>query len=267
MTGTGTCPRKDILLLFDVDGTLTPSRQNIDDEMHNYLQSLRKRVHIGLVGGSDLKKIAEQTLPSSLRTSGTDPIDICVNNYDYVFAENGLVAYHNGKLVAKQSLINHLGEKKIQKFINFCLGYMSKLTLPVKRGNFIEFRNGLINVCPVGRSCSQSEREQFNAYDREHSIRKQFIRELEKNFGPTSEEPLGLVYSIGGQISFDAFPKGWDKTFSLGLLNQNFEQIYFFGDQTHAGGNDHEIFEDPRTIGKTVKNPSDTLQQLAGLGF
>lgn len=26
---------------------------------------------------------------------------------------------------------------------------------------------------------------------------------------------LGLTYSIGGQISFDVFPKGWDKTYCL----------------------------------------------------
>lgn len=259
--------RRDVLLLFDVDGTITPARQNIGNEMHMCLQALRDRVYIGLVGGSDLKKIAEQTLPPSLRTNSVDPIETCVNNYDYVFAENGLVAYKDGQLVGKQSLISHLGEDKIQRFINFCLAYMAKLTLPVKRGNFIEFRNGLINVCPVGRSCSQEEREQFNAYDQKHSIREHFIRELENNFGPTSSDPLGLVYSIGGQISFDAFPEGWDKTFSLSLLDRAFEQIYFFGDKTHEGGNDHEIFVDPRTIGMTVQNPADTLRQLTSLGF
>ncbi|UYV79974.1 hypothetical protein LAZ67_18001244 [Cordylochernes scorpioides] len=64
-----------------------------------------------------------------------------------------------------QSMLSVLGEEKVQDLINFCLSYMSKLKLPVKRGNFIEFRTGLINVCPVGRSCSQAEREAFNAYD------------------------------------------------------------------------------------------------------
>ena len=28
------------------------------------------------------------------------------------------------------------------------------------------------------------------------------------------------------------------------------------------GGNDHEIFEDPRTIGHTVTSPEDTMAQL-----
>jgi hypothetical protein len=32
-------------------------------------------------------------------------------------------------------------------------------------GTFIEFRNGLINVSPVGRNCSKEERDVFEAYD------------------------------------------------------------------------------------------------------
>lgn len=258
---------KNVLVLFDVDGTITPARQNIEDEVDQFLQTLRTKVVVGLVGGSDITKIAGQTLPSDMRTSNKDPIEVCTTRYDYVFAENGLVAYKDGRLLAKQSLLNHLGEEKLQKFINFCLNYMSTLTLPAKRGNFIEFRNGLINVCPVGRSCSQLEREQFNAYDKEHKIREKFIEQLEKNFGPESQEPLGLVFSIGGQISFDVFPKGWDKTFCLSMLDSPFDRIYFFGDKTDPGGNDYEIYSDPRTIGYSVKDPSETLAYLKNLNL
>ena len=72
-----------------------------------------------------------------------------------VFAENGLVAYKSGKYLASQSILKHLGEEKIQKIINFSLWYMSQLQLPFKRGHFIDFRTGIINLCPVGQSCSQ----------------------------------------------------------------------------------------------------------------
>lgn len=267
MSGRGNGDRDEILLLFDVDGTLTLPRQEIGDEMDQYLQNLRSRVSLGLVGGSDLRKIAEQTLPSNMRAACRDPLEICVKRFDYVFAENGLMAYKKGQLLSKQSIVNHLGEEKLQRFINFCLEYMSKLQLPVKRGNFIEFRNGLINVCPVGRSCSQAEREQFQAYDEEHQIRRKFISELEAKFGSESAEPLGLVYSIGGQISIDAFPKGWDKTFCLDLIDKTHKKVHFFGDKTSPGGNDYEIFSDPRTIGHSVNSPSDTLNQLELLGL
>lgn len=70
----------------------------------------------------------------------------------------------------------------------------------------------------------------------------------------------------GGQISFDVFPKGWDKTYCLQHFEkESFEEIHFFGDKTEPGGNDHSIFIDPRTIGHAVTSPADTIIQLQQL--
>lgn len=35
----------------------------------------------------------------------------------------------------------------------------------MKRGTFVEFRKGMLNVSPIGRNCSQQEREEFEKYD------------------------------------------------------------------------------------------------------
>lgn len=44
----------------------------------------------------------------------------------------------------------------------------------------------------------------------------------------------GLTFSIGGQISFDIFPNGWDKTFCLRhVADEAFDEIHFFGDKTY----------------------------------
>ncbi len=72
---------------------------------------------------------------------------------------------------------------------------------------------------------------------------------------------LPFTYSIGGQISFDVFPKGWDKTYCLQFLNE-FDEVHFFGDKTFEGGNDYEIFTSDRTIGHSVTSPADTLKLL-----
>ena len=65
----------------------------------------------------------------------------------------------------------------------------------------------------------------------------------------------------GGQISFDVFPDGWDKRYCLGHVEKDgYKTIYFFGDKTMPGGNDHEIFTDPRTVGYTVAAPEDTCR-------
>lgn len=80
-------------------------------------------------------------------------------------------------------------------------------------------------------------------------------------------------FSIGGQISFDVFPTGWDKTYCLRHLEAEAEKpggikystVHFFGDKTQEGGNDYEIYSDPRTIGHSVDGPDDTLRQVKEL--
>ncbi|XP_065160037.1 phosphomannomutase 2 [Atheta coriaria] len=244
--------RKKILCLFDVDGTLTKPRNAIEPHIKDFLVSkLRSKYYIGLVGGSDFSKISEQMCGLEV-----------LSKFDYVFSENGLVEFRNGALQPPvQSIQSYMGEEKLQKFINFCLAYLSKITLPVKRGNFVEFRTGMINISPVGRSCTQAERDEFDKYDKQHLIRKKMIEAIEKEF-----PGIGLTYSIGGQISFDVFPHGWDKRYCLKLLEQEgFEAIHFYGDKTDPGGNDHEIFTDERTVGHKVTSPSDTISQLEQL--
>jgi len=46
-----------ILCLFDVDGTLTQPRQKITPQVQEFLQKLREKVQVGVVGGSDLNKL------------------------------------------------------------------------------------------------------------------------------------------------------------------------------------------------------------------
>ncbi|XP_065846404.1 uncharacterized protein [Oscarella lobularis] len=239
--------QKSTLLLFDVDGTLTAPRQAISQEMKTFMASVRERYAVGLVGGSDLLKILEQM-------GGKDAI----HSYDYVFAENGLVAYKDGELVAVESIKTFVGEEKLKRLINFCLHYIADLDIPIKRGTFIEFRNGMLNVSPIGRNCSQEERIAFFEYDKETGIRTKFVAALEQEFAS-----FNLKFSIGGQISFDVFPIGWDKTYCLRhVANDGFDAVHFFGDKTFEGGNDHEIYVDPRTVGHAVKNPDDTRKIL-----
>lgn len=240
--------RRSILYLFDVDGTLTKPRHIITEELKSFLlEKVQSKVYVGLVSGSDYAKISEQM-------GGED----VVNKLDYVFCENGLVQYRGGKLISSESILTHFGEEKLQKLINFALGYMSKIELPAKRGNFIEFRSSMINICPVGRSCSQEVRDEFVKYDAVHKIRQQFVDRLTEEF-----KGSGLKFALGGQISVDVFPQGWDKTYCLNhVVNESFDEIHFFGDKIEIGGNDYEIYNDSRTIGHKVTSPDDTKQQL-----
>lgn len=116
----------------------------------------------------------------------------------------------------------------------------------------------MINVSPIGRNASIKERLEFEAYDKEHNIRGPFIEMLREKFAH-----LNLTFSVGGQISFDVFPTGWNKTYALRHVeSENFKEIHFFGDKCYKGGNDYEIYEDPRTIGHAVRNPEHTMELI-----
>jgi phosphomannomutase len=122
------------------------------------------------------------------------------------------------------------------------------------------------------------------------------VETLQKEFAD-----FNLKYSIGGQISFDVFPQGWDKTYCLRHLEADkIGTIHFFGDKVmevcrrdsmcvsvqlinqHGvfdsstigssrcllswnclqGGNDFEIYTDERTVGHATTCPEDTIKQL-----
>jgi phosphomannomutase len=234
-----------MLLLFDIDGTLTEPRKRMSSSMAEFLSTVRQHAHIGIVGGSDFHKQQEQI--------GEDILIA----YDYVFSENGLVAYHNGNLFHTQSLVKALGQTNLNTFTSYVLSYIANLDIPVKTGTFVELRKGMINISPVGRNCTQEQRDEFEQYDQQHHVRQTMINDLKSKF-----HHLGFQYSVGGQISFDVFPQGWDKTYCLQFLDDQYKEIHFFGDKTQPGGNDYEIYISPRTVGHHVTGPDDTRKKV-----
>mmetsp|Transcript_12269 Transcript_12269/g.17118 ORF Transcript_12269/g.17118 Transcript_12269/m.17118 type:complete len:251 (-) Transcript_12269:147-899(-) len=247
MSDTPEKPRT--IALFDVDGTLTIPRGEVTTDMMDFMKALSKKITVGIVGGSDLPKQEEQLGEGIAKV------------FPYNFSQNGLVAYKNGELLEVQTISKFIGEDNLKKIVNWVMKYLADIDTPVKRGTFIEFRSGMLNISPIGRNCSRPERDDYEKFDLEHNIRKNMVAAMKKEFAY-----LNLTYSIGGQISFDVFPQGWDKTYSLKFLDaKDFDEIHFFGDKTFEGGNDYEIFSSDRTIGHTVTSPEDTKEQCTEL--
>ena len=76
---------------------------------------------------------------------------------------------YNQKLSNFNKLINQRIKVWLKKYSgkqswNVCLLYDY-------RGTFVEFRSGMLNICPVGRSCSQAVRDEFSAYDKVKIVR------------------------------------------------------------------------------------------------
>lgn len=248
------------IILFDVDGTLTDPRKFIKENMLEIIKKLKNinNLDIAIVGGSNLDKQKEQL--------GNKNLEL----FDYVFSENGLVSLinNNGNLnnFHSNNFQDYLGIKNYEYLINSCFEILIKLKPPVKTGTFIELRTGMINVSPIGRNCSQKQREEFFEIDKINKYRYDLIKFLKDkwvNLQNSSEREVpNLSFSIGGQISVDIFPEGWDKTYCLQFIKNKYNRILFFGDKTSKGGNDYEIFNNQLTEAYRVESPEDTIKVL-----
>lgn len=239
------------LLLFDIDGTLTKPMGVMEQEMADTLMHANKYFDIASIGGSDQAKLQRQLGPYA-------------RLFKYCFTENGTVTYDgDGNIIHKKSMTQLLGEEKFKELVNFSLRLVADQDIPVKRGLFFELRNGIVNLSPIGRLCTQQERDEFSAYNQKHKILESMAEALRERFGKD-----GLQISIGGQISMDIMPKGWDKTYSIPIIKEQlgYDDVHFLGDKIKEGGNDYEIGNDSRVkahaVSKGVQETVSIVRQL-----
>ena len=208
------------LFMFDIDGTLTPPRLPMTEEMIEMFQGFCERNRVILVTGSDMKKVIEQ-VPENIRHL-TEGIYTCSGN---ALTIGDTIVYEND-FEPPERLIDLLSDWKDYSHY------------PVKTGRHIEYRNGMLNYSTVGRNCTQQQREDYEAWDLENGERK-ILRERILHMFPS------LDCAIGGQISIDIYPQGLDKSQSYHKVkSENPDHaIIFCGDRLMPGGNDYPFFK------------------------
>ena len=236
------------IFMFDIDGTLTPPRLPMTEEMVEMFEGFCKRNRVILVTGSDMKKVREQ-VPESVR-SLTEGIYTCSGNALTIGDE---IIYENS-FVPPESLIDLLNDWN--RYSHY----------PVKTGRHLEYRDGMLNYSTVGRNCTQQQREDYEAWDAEYGERK-ILRQRILHMFPS------LDCAIGGQISIDIYPQGMDKSQSYHRVKgENPDHsIIFCGDRLMPGGNDYPFFKAmgeyhmkcrPMDIAMPVNDWRDTKQFL-----
>jgi phosphomannomutase len=228
-----------ISYLFDIDGTLTDPRQKISPEFEEFFFNWMQDRKVFLVTGSDMAKVREQL---SERI-----IDACSG----IFCSMANEFYVGSKEIYKNKL--HLPEG----FLFWLTQQFEKSEYPVKRTNNFEHRSGMLNFSIAGRDSTVQERNAYYEYDKLVGERERIARQINEMY------PGKLEACVGGQISIDIFPVGWDKTYCLQFLQGKYKNIYFFGDKTDPGGNDYEIYSDPRVVSFSVKKYTETISLLS----
>ena len=217
------------IFIFDVDGTLTPSRLPMTKEFKEFFEQWVIKNTFYLVTGSDLPKLQEQM--NSLEIHADGIFTCCGNQYwqsDPAVHPKHCDLIYDNKFKMTNKLKNALEVMLISSQYEH------------RYGNHIEDRESMVNFSVVGRNCTQEQREEYYEWDKENGERKKMSTFLKHKF-----PDLDAV--IGGQISIDIYPKGNDKSQILDIIEQERlvkpDEYIFIGDGINNKGNDWPLAE------------------------
>ena len=215
--------------IFDVDGTLTPSRKKITPEFFDEFFQFTEENDVYLVTGSDRDKTLEQITPE------------IYNNCKRVYNCSGSDVYEGDKNVYRDDW--ELPEK-VERFLQDELDFSQ---FPIRNGNHIERRPGGVNFSILGRDKDPMlGREEYVKWNKIHSERR-FIALRILDMFPD------LTVALGGQTGIDIGPLGADKSQILRDFTAD-DEIHFFGDRMESGGNDHSLGEAVKKMGGFTYN-------------
>lgn len=237
-----------MILLFDVDGTLCPSSQEVDQEMKKMIMNIKSKYEcdIGIVGGGTYEKIEKQLGKEFLK------------EFAFVFAECGSVVYNKErKILLKNNIRKHKLYSNVQKCMKHSLRFISESSYEIG-GHFIDIRNGLIYISLVGMDASFDMREHFKKMDLKMGFRKRLLLQLHER----CDKGIRVVY--GGEVGISLYPKEWDKVQVLGYLKE-YPVIHYFGDRYEEDGNDYQLIHHPKVIGHKVDGVNDTFEFLKSI--
>lgn len=199
--------------IFDVDGTLTPSRGTIDPEFADWFVEFCDHYDVYLVTGSDRLKTLEQV--------GERVYNKCKRVYQ-----------NCGNDVWEQSVnVRTTNINWDPHIMGFCSNELAQSTFPIRTGIHCEYRIGLMNFSIVGRKANKEQRADYVKHDKLTNERKLIAERFNQQF------PL-YEASLGGETGIDIAPKGKDKSQILQELDG---YSFFFGDAIFKGGNDYSL--------------------------
>jgi phosphomannomutase len=202
--------------IFDVDGTLTPSRSLIDPEFEKWFFAFCGKNNVYLVTGSDRVKTIEQIgIPLYFAAKR---VYNCSGNE--VWEKDRIVGQN--KMSVSVSLLESLKQE------------LFRSQFPIKTGNHIEQRMGLINFSTVGRNATREQREKYKQFDITYRERYHIATRLTYKFS-------NYQFQVAGEIGIDIVEEGKDKAQIVKDFESSTDKLVFFGDNIYKGGNDYTL--------------------------
>lgn len=203
--------------IFDIDGTLTPSRKQIDPSFEAFMIKFCCKHDVYLVTGSNREKTIDQI-----------GLDVYYRAHR-VYNCAGNDVYEKDKNVYRNPW------KLPDDAKEFLLKELKQSLFSVRTGTHIEDRPGCVNFSILGRGANWTEREVYKEWDRDNHERIEIAKRFNKAFPD-------LYAFVGGETGVDISLKGCDKGQILRDFNPK-DEIHFFGDRMDENGNDYPLAE------------------------
>ena len=232
------------LIVFDLDGTLAPSKSSLAPETAGLLRDLLGIIKVAVISGGAWAQFEKQLLAdlpqdsllanlSLLPTCGTKFFEY-KGKWEELYSED---------LTAEQI-------KKITDSLDQAAretGYHARKVW----GKVIENRGSQVTFSALGQQAPLAEKEKWDA---DFAKRKKITAMLEKLIPEFS-------IRMGGATSIDVTKPGIDKAYGIGKLRDIFhlslKEMVYIGDALFPGGNDYPV-EEAGVVSILVKGPEDT---------
>lgn len=226
------------VISFDLDGTLTPSKSSITEEMAKVLQELIKKTKVIVISGGKFGQFQNQFLYPFFTP---DFLDKFSHNL-VLMPTSGSQRYEYDKtkkewvMVDKEPLeenIKNKAKKLLQEIID-----SGKYEIPPNPyGEIVEDRDTQITFSGLGQ---QAPVEEKTRWDPDKRKREKIKAALELELPETS-------ILINAYSSIDILPKGFNKaagiTRFLNKTGLRKHDLIFVGDGLFPGGNDYSMYE------------------------
>jgi len=232
------------LIVFDLDGTLAPSKSSLAPETAGLLRDLLGIVKVAVISGGAWEQFEKQLLTDLPKDSLLANLSLLPTCGTKFFRYHGKwERLYSEDLTAEQrkKIINSLNNAAVEA------GYRAEKVW----GKVIEDRGSQVTYSALGQQAPLEEKE---AWDADFAKRKRITAIL---------ETLIPEFSIrmGGATSIDVTKPGIDKAYGIGKLRDTLllsvKEMVYIGDALFPGGNDYPA-EQTGVVSIPVKGPDDT---------
>jgi len=220
------------LIVFDLDGTLTPSKAPMHKDMSRLLARLLRIKMVAVIGGAKYSLFKWQFI-NRFRF----PREELKNLFLFPTSSTAFYKYAHG---AWRKVYSHALSPEEKKKIFTAFNWLFKklnYSHPKKvYGEIIEDRETQITFSPLGQKAPIPLKERWRK--RNNALRFEMARMLQRKLPQFNVR-------VGGITSIDVTEKGLDKAYGIRQIEKTLgvkrKDMFFVGDAIFPGGNDYAV--------------------------